>query len=117
MVLGEAEQQGARLAPDLVIGSNVAGLKESSGDLGLMGRILASVPPAFAVACGSAPVLYPALCLGAVAGVLAKSSRREPAELGPEPERLLDSPTYEGFPIRALYTALDALPDEEVRAA
>jgi len=47
----------------------------------------------------------------AVAGVLAKSSRREPAELGPEPERLLDSPTYEGFPIRALYTALDALPE------
>ena len=48
----------------------------------------------------------------AVAGVLAKSSRREPAELGPEPERLLDSPTYEGFPIRALYTALDELPEQ-----
>jgi len=47
----------------------------------------------------------------AVAGVLAKSSRREPAELGPEPERQLDSPTYEGFPIRALYTVLDALPE------
>ncbi len=43
--------------------------------------------------------------------MLAKSSRREPAELGAEPERLLDSPTYEGFPIRALYTALDALPE------
>ena len=28
-----------------------------------------------------------------------------------EPERLLDSPTYEGFPIRALYTVLDALPE------
>ena len=38
----------------------------------------------------------------AVAGVLAKSNRREPTELGPEPERLLDSPTYEGFPVRAL---------------
>ena len=47
----------------------------------------------------------------AVAGVLAKSGRRDPAELGAEPERLLDSPTYEGFPIRALYTALDALPE------
>ncbi|MCI4676060.1 methylmalonyl-CoA mutase small subunit [Mycolicibacterium litorale] len=47
----------------------------------------------------------------AVAGVLAKSSRRDPAELGEEPERLLDSPTYEGFPIRPLYTALDALPE------
>src|SRR5690242_2135080 len=43
----------------------------------------------------------------AVAGVLAKSSRRDPAELPAEPERLLDSPTYEGFPVRPLYTALD----------
>jgi 4-hydroxy-2-oxoglutarate aldolase len=49
----------------------IAGMKESSGDMGLMGRILQSVPPTFAVACGSAPVLYPALCLGAVAGILA----------------------------------------------
>ena len=50
----------------------------------------------------------------AVAGVLAKSSRpdaKDPKELGPEPERLLDSPTYEGFPIHPLYTALDALPE------
>ncbi|MDT5334789.1 MAG: methylmalonyl-CoA mutase, partial [Mycobacterium sp.] len=46
----------------------------------------------------------------AVAGVLAKSSRKDPSELGPEPERLLDSPTYEGFPIRPLYTGFDALP-------
>jgi methylmalonyl-CoA mutase len=47
----------------------------------------------------------------AVAGVLAKSTRRDPADLRPEPEGLLDSPTYEGFPIRALYTAMDALPE------
>jgi methylmalonyl-CoA mutase len=45
----------------------------------------------------------------AVAGVLAKSTRRDPADLPAEPERLLDSPTYEGFPIRPLYTSLDAL--------
>src|ERR1700680_3296909 len=44
----------------------------------------------------------------AVAGVLAKSTRREPADLPGEPERLLDSPTYEGFAIRPLYTSLDA---------
>ncbi len=43
----------------------------------------------------------------AVAGVLAKSSRRDPAELPAEPERLLDSPTYEGFAMRPLYTAAD----------
>ncbi|MCV7188511.1 methylmalonyl-CoA mutase small subunit [Mycolicibacterium thermoresistibile] len=47
----------------------------------------------------------------AVAGVLAKSTRRDPADLGPEPERLLDSPTYEGFPIRPLYTGLDEHPE------
>ena len=46
-----------------------------------------------------------------VAGVLAKSSRKDPADLGVEPERLLDSPTYDGFPIRPLYTVLDALPE------
>jgi methylmalonyl-CoA mutase len=46
-----------------------------------------------------------------VAGVLAKSSRRDPSDLPAEPERLLDSPTYEGFPIRPLYTALDAVPE------
>jgi methylmalonyl-CoA mutase len=45
----------------------------------------------------------------AVAGVLAKSTRRDIAELPAEPERLLDSPTYEGFPVRPLYTSLDAL--------
>src|SRR6185312_4558879 len=47
----------------------------------------------------------------AVAGVLAKSTRRDAADLPAEPERLLDSPTYEGFPIRPLYTSLDALPE------
>jgi methylmalonyl-CoA mutase len=47
----------------------------------------------------------------AVAGVLAKSARRDRAELPAEPERLLDSPTYEGFPVRPLYTSLDALPE------
>jgi methylmalonyl-CoA mutase len=47
----------------------------------------------------------------AVAGVLAKSARRDPADLPAEPEHLLDSPTYEGFAIRPLYTSLDALPE------
>jgi methylmalonyl-CoA mutase len=47
----------------------------------------------------------------AVAGVLAKSARKQPAELGNEPERLLDAPTYDGFAIRPLYTAFDELPE------
>ncbi|OBC13554.1 methylmalonyl-CoA mutase small subunit [Mycobacterium sp. 852013-50091_SCH5140682] len=45
----------------------------------------------------------------AVAGVLAKSRRGDSADLPAEPERLLDSATYEGFPIRPLYTSLDAV--------
>jgi methylmalonyl-CoA mutase len=47
----------------------------------------------------------------AVAAVLAKSSRKDPADLGEAPEQLLDSPTYEGFPIRPLYTILDSQPE------
>lgn len=59
------------LAADLAAHPRIAGMKESSGDVALLGRIVGSVPPDFAVACGSAPVVYPALCLGAVAGILA----------------------------------------------
>ncbi len=43
--------------------------------------------------------------------MLAKSTRRDPADLPADPERLLDTPTYEGFPVRPLYTALDARPE------
>ncbi|MCH9667072.1 MAG: methylmalonyl-CoA mutase small subunit [Actinomycetia bacterium] len=43
----------------------------------------------------------------AVAGVLARTTGRDPADLPDHPERLLDSPTYEGFPIRPLYTGAD----------
>lgn len=50
---------------------NVMGMKDSSGNIGLLAQILASVSEDFALACGSAGVFYPALCLGAVAGILA----------------------------------------------
>jgi len=59
------------LAASMASHPRVAGMKESSGDVGLLGRILTSVPASFAVLCGSAPVLYPALCLGAAGGVVA----------------------------------------------
>ena len=49
----------------------IVGMKESSGDVGLLGRIVASVPASFSVACGSAPAFYPSLCVGAMAGILA----------------------------------------------
>ena len=50
----------------------------------------------------------------AVAEVLAKSTKREAGDisgLGPEPEQMLETPTYEAIAIRALYTALDELPE------
>lgn len=47
----------------------------------------------------------------AVAGVLSKSTRKDPEQLGDEPERLLETPTYDGIAVRALYTALDELPE------
>jgi 4-hydroxy-2-oxoglutarate aldolase len=59
------------LAGELAKHAQVRGIKESSGDLGLLGRIVASVPSTFDVVCGNAPVIYPALCVGAVAGILA----------------------------------------------
>lgn len=49
----------------------IVGMKESSGDMGLMSRLVSSVPASYAVLCGSAPVLYPALCLGAAGGIVA----------------------------------------------
>jgi methylmalonyl-CoA mutase len=47
----------------------------------------------------------------AVARVIAGSGRR-PGGVDSPAEKALDSPTYEGFPIHALYTALDALPEQ-----
>jgi methylmalonyl-CoA mutase len=46
----------------------------------------------------------------AVAEVLAKTSGRDPADFGDEPERTLDTPAN-GLAIRPLYTALDARPE------
>lgn len=47
----------------------------------------------------------------AVAGVLSKSTRSDPADLGDHPEERLETPTYDGFAIRPLYTAFDELPE------
>jgi 4-hydroxy-2-oxoglutarate aldolase len=59
------------LAAELAKHPQVRGMKESSGDVGLLGRIVASVPTTYEVLCGNGPVIYPALCVGAVGGVLA----------------------------------------------
>jgi 4-hydroxy-2-oxoglutarate aldolase len=50
---------------------NIRGMKDSSGDIANLQRILAGAPKEFPVAAGSAPVLYSALGLGASGGVLA----------------------------------------------
>lgn len=59
------------LATTLAAHPRVAGMKESSGDIGLLSRIVGSTPDDFEVACGNAPVLYPALCVGACGGIVA----------------------------------------------
>ena len=62
------------LAPALAAHPRIRGMKESSGDVGLLGRIKGSVPDSFSVLCGAAAVFYPALCVGASGGVLAVAS-------------------------------------------
>ncbi|MFD4367579.1 methylmalonyl-CoA mutase family protein [Rhodococcus sp. NPDC058521] len=46
-----------------------------------------------------------------VAGVLAKSRRIEPSELGTEPQKLLDTITYDGVTVAPLYSPRDELPE------
>jgi len=58
------------LAEALAPHPRIAGMKESSGDVALLGRIVAGVPASFEAACGNARVYYPALCVGASGGVL-----------------------------------------------
>jgi 4-hydroxy-tetrahydrodipicolinate synthase len=50
---------------------NIAGMKDSSGNIHRLTEILAAVPPGFQLLVGSAGTLYASLALGAVGGVLA----------------------------------------------
>jgi 4-hydroxy-2-oxoglutarate aldolase len=50
---------------------NIAGIKESSGDVGQMADFIAQARDGFAVIAGSVPTFYPSLCVGAVGGILA----------------------------------------------
>jgi 4-hydroxy-2-oxoglutarate aldolase len=50
---------------------NIIGMKESGGDVGQIADLVSSTPAAFSVLAGSAGTFYPALCVGAVGGVLA----------------------------------------------
>lgn len=50
---------------------NVAGMKESSGDVAQIADQVSSTPGRFEVVVGSAPTLYASLCVGAIGGVVA----------------------------------------------
>jgi len=50
---------------------NIIGIKDSSGNIGQLSEIIYLSHEKFAVFVGSAPVFFPALCVGAVGGILA----------------------------------------------
>ncbi len=50
---------------------NIPGVKDSSADLTQIADLVAMTPPDFQVLVGSAPTLYPSLCVGAVGGIVA----------------------------------------------
>src|SRR4030066_2296081 len=51
--------------------SNIIGIKDSSGNIGQLSEMIHLSKKGFAVFVGSAPVFFPALCIGAVGGILA----------------------------------------------
>jgi 4-hydroxy-2-oxoglutarate aldolase len=50
---------------------NIVGMKESGGDVGQIADLVSSTPSTFSVIAGTAGAFYPALCVGAVGGILA----------------------------------------------
>jgi len=66
---------GINLDPEVVAKlsehSNIIGIKDSSGNIGQLSEIIHLSQKGFAVFVGSAPVFFPALCVGAVGGILA----------------------------------------------
>nr|WP_081513953.1 methylmalonyl-CoA mutase family protein [Nocardia donostiensis] len=52
-----------------------------------------------------------------VAGVLAKTRKVDAAELGDEPEKLLDQVTYDGLTVAPLYTRRNELPEQPLPGA
>lgn len=66
---------GITMSPELIAllskHPNIVGIKDSSGDVRALSQVLSMVKPDFQVLTGSAPVLYPAICLGAQGAILA----------------------------------------------
>jgi 4-hydroxy-2-oxoglutarate aldolase len=69
---------GINLDPEVVAKlsehSNIIGIKDSSGNIGQLSEIIHLSKKEFAVFVGSAPVFFPALCVGAVGGILAAAN-------------------------------------------
>ncbi len=62
---------GPRLVIELASHPNIAGLKESGGNVAMLGEIGREVAPAFRYFLGAANVLLPGLVMGACGGILA----------------------------------------------
>jgi len=66
---------GVNLAPDTVARlaehPNIAGQKDSNGDVGQVAAIVARVPPAFPLLVGSAATVYPSMMVGAAGAIVA----------------------------------------------
>jgi len=66
---------GINLEPEVVAKlsehPNIIGIKDSSGNIDQLSEIIHRCQKGFAVFVGSAPVFFPALCVGAVGGILA----------------------------------------------
>ena len=83
-----------KLAARLSLHGNIAGIKDSSGNIGQLTEIIRLSEPGFAVFVGSAPVFYPALCVGAVGGILAVAN--VVPELCVELQRRYDRADHQG---------------------
>ena len=66
---------GVDLAAELVVQlsahPNIVGIKESSGNIEKVATMVNQTPATFQILVGSAPTLYPNLCMGAVGAILA----------------------------------------------
>ena len=69
---------GVNMEPELVAKlsshPNIVGIKDSSGNIDQLSQIVSLSQKGFIVFVGSAPVFFPALCIGATGGILAVSN-------------------------------------------
>lgn len=60
----------AEAVAKLALHPNIPGVKDSSANLTQIADLVSTTPPDFCVLVGSAPTLYPSLCLGAAGGIV-----------------------------------------------